>query len=93
MFYIPSLSSPHLIYKGMLNAVQLDPYFPDLSNPAMQSALALVHSRFSTNTFPTWARAQSLPLHLPQRRDQHAARQHQLDAGARGAVPLGTVPR
>jgi glutamate synthase domain-containing protein 2/glutamate synthase domain-containing protein 1/glutamate synthase domain-containing protein 3 len=57
MFYIPSLSCKTLIYKGMLNATQLDPYFPDLSNPAMQSALALVHSRFSTNTFPTWARA------------------------------------
>jgi glutamate synthase (NADPH) large chain len=57
MFYVPSLSCKTLIYKGMLNALQLDPYFPDLSNPAMQSALALVHSRFSTNTFPTWARA------------------------------------
>ncbi len=57
MFYIPSLSCKTLIYKGMLNAVQLDPYFPDLSNPAMKSALAVVHSRFSTNTFPTWARA------------------------------------
>jgi glutamate synthase (ferredoxin) len=57
VFYIPSLSCKTLIYKGMLNALQLDPYFPDLSNPAMQSALALVHSRFSTNTFPTWARA------------------------------------
>jgi glutamate synthase (ferredoxin) len=57
MFYIPSLSSNTLIYKGMLNAVQLDPYFPDLCNPAMESALALVHSRFSTNTFPTWARS------------------------------------
>jgi glutamate synthase (NADPH) large chain len=57
MFYIPSLSCKTLIYKGMLNALQLDPYFPDLSNPAMESALALVHSRFSTNTFPTWARA------------------------------------
>ena len=57
MFYIPSLSCKTLIYKGMLNSLQLDPYFPDLNNPAMQSALALVHSRFSTNTFPTWARA------------------------------------
>lgn len=57
MFYIPSFSSKTLIYKGMLNTAQLDPYFPDLSNPAMESALALVHSRFSTNTFPTWARA------------------------------------
>jgi len=57
MFYISSMSCKTLVYKGMLNAVQLDPYFPDLSNPAMQSALAVVHSRFSTNTFPTWARA------------------------------------
>ena len=46
-----------IIYKGMLNADQLAPYFPDLHDPAMESALALVHSRFSTNTFPTWARA------------------------------------
>src|SRR5439155_11505361 len=57
MFYVPSLSCRTLIYKGMLNAPQLDPYFPDLQDPEMKSALALVHSRFSTNTFPTWARA------------------------------------
>ena len=57
MFYVPSLSCKTLIYKGMLNAGQLDPYFPDLRDPEMTSALALVHSRFSTNTFPTWARA------------------------------------
>jgi glutamate synthase domain-containing protein 2/glutamate synthase domain-containing protein 1/glutamate synthase domain-containing protein 3 len=57
MFYIASLSCKTLIYKGMLNASQLDPYFPDLQDPEMKSALALVHSRFSTNTFPTWARA------------------------------------
>ncbi len=57
MFYIPSLSCRTLIYKGMLNAPQLRPYFPDLQDQAMETALALVHSRFSTNTFPTWARA------------------------------------
>jgi glutamate synthase (ferredoxin) len=57
MFYIPSLSARTLIYKGMLNADQLSVYYPDLVNPAMQSALAMVHSRFSTNTFPNWARA------------------------------------
>ncbi len=57
MFYLPSLSSRTLIYKGMLHAPQLSPYFHDLSDPDMDSALALVHSRFSTNTFPTWARA------------------------------------
>ena len=57
MFYIPSLSHKTLIYKGMLNAVQVEPYFPDLDNPAVETALALVHSRFSTNTFPNWARS------------------------------------
>jgi glutamate synthase (ferredoxin) len=57
MFYVPSLSARTLIYKGMLNAPQVQEYFPDLRDPAMESALALVHSRFSTNTFPTWARA------------------------------------
>lgn len=57
MFYVPSLSARTIIYKGMLNAPQVDAYFPDLRNPALESALALVHSRFSTNTFPSWARA------------------------------------
>jgi glutamate synthase (ferredoxin) len=57
MLYVPSLSYKTLIYKGMLNAVQVLPFFPDLRDPALQSALALVHSRFSTNTFPNWARA------------------------------------
>jgi glutamate synthase domain-containing protein 2/glutamate synthase domain-containing protein 1/glutamate synthase domain-containing protein 3 len=57
MFYIPSLSCKTLIYKGMLNAPQVDKFFPDLKDPALESALALVHSRFSTNTFPTWSRA------------------------------------
>ncbi len=57
MFYVPSLSYKTLIYKGMLNSPQLGPYFPDLLDEEFESALALVHSRFSTNTFPTWARA------------------------------------
>jgi glutamate synthase domain-containing protein 2/glutamate synthase domain-containing protein 1/glutamate synthase domain-containing protein 3 len=57
MFYICSLSCKTLIYKGMLNAPQLGPYFADLRDPEFVSALALVHSRFSTNTFPTWPRA------------------------------------
>jgi len=56
-FYVPSLSSRTLIYKGMLLTEQMDEYFADLKNPAMESALALVHSRFSTNTFPSWDRA------------------------------------
>jgi glutamate synthase (ferredoxin) len=56
-FYISSLSCRTLIYKGMLLTEQMDQYYPDLKNPAMESALALVHSRFSTNTFPSWDRA------------------------------------
>lgn len=53
-FYICSLSCRTLIYKGMLTPTQLDVFYPDLRDPAMESALALVHSRFSTNTFPSW---------------------------------------
>jgi glutamate synthase (ferredoxin) len=56
-WYLCSLSSRTLVYKGMLTTGQLDQYFLDLSNPAMETALALVHSRFSTNTFPSWDRA------------------------------------
>ena len=56
-FYLPSLSFKTVVYKGMLLTGQLGEYYPDLSHPAMESALALVHSRFSTNTFPSWNRA------------------------------------
>ena len=57
-FYIVSLSSRVIIYKGMLSSLQLRYYYPDLMNPRFTTAMALVHSRFSTNTFPTWALAQ-----------------------------------
>jgi glutamate synthase (ferredoxin) len=53
-FYVPSLSSRTMIYKGMLTASQIAPMFPDLADPDVESALALVHQRFSTNTFPSW---------------------------------------
>jgi glutamate synthase (NADPH) large chain len=53
-FYVVSLSSRTLIYKGMLTARQIRGMFPDLVDPSMESALALVHQRFSTNTFPSW---------------------------------------
>ena len=56
-WYIASLSQQTLVYKGMLLTQQLAEYFPDLSDPRMETALALVHSRFSTNTFPSWDRA------------------------------------
>jgi len=58
LFYIPSLSTKVLIYKGMLTSPQLGEYFLDLTDERMQSAIALVHSRFSTNTFPSWDLAQ-----------------------------------
>ncbi|MCI0749251.1 MAG: glutamate synthase subunit alpha, partial [Nevskiales bacterium] len=56
-WYVCSLSYKTLVYKGMLLTQQLDQYFPDLQNPGLETALALVHSRFSTNTFPSWDRA------------------------------------
>jgi glutamate synthase (NADPH) large chain len=56
-WYLPSLSYKTIVYKGMLLTEQLPQYFLDLQNPAMETALALVHSRFSTNTFPSWDRA------------------------------------
>ena len=56
-FYIPSLSARTLVYKGMLMPEQVAEFYPDLNDPDMTSALALVHSRFSTNTFPSWERA------------------------------------
>jgi glutamate synthase (NADPH) large chain len=64
-FYIVSLSANTLIYKGMLKADQIAPAFPDLTDPNMESALALVHQRFSTNTFPSW------PLAHPYRYIAH----------------------
>jgi glutamate synthase (NADPH/NADH) large chain len=56
-FYIPSLSSRTIVYKGMLNPDQMTQFYPDLLDDRVESALALVHSRFSTNTFPNWSRA------------------------------------
>jgi len=64
-FYIPSLSANTLIYKGMLSADQIETMFPDVTDPLVESALALVHQRFSTNTFPSW------PLAHPYRMIAH----------------------
>ena len=63
--YFPSLSSRTIVYKGMLTTPQLSAFFPDLTNPLIESALLLVHSRFSTNTFPSW------PLAHPYRYVAH----------------------
>ncbi len=65
LFYVASLSSNTIVYKGMLIADQMETMFPDLSDPAVESALALVHQRFSTNTFPSW------PLAHPYRYAAH----------------------
>jgi hypothetical protein len=63
--YFPSLSARTMVYKGMLTTGQLEPFFPDLSDERFVSELALVHSRFSTNTFPSW------PLAHPYRLIAH----------------------
>jgi glutamate synthase (NADPH/NADH) large chain len=63
--YFPSLSARTVVYKGMLTTGQLEPFFPDLSDERFASELALVHSRFSTNTFPSW------PLAHPYRLIAH----------------------
>ena len=60
MFYVCSLSSRILVYKGMLSTAQLPVYYPDLLAESFESHLAMVHSRFSTNTLPAWSRAQPL---------------------------------
>ena len=61
-FYVCSLSSKNIVYKGMLSSLQVRQYFLDLTNSYFTSGLALVHSRFSTNTFPTWSLAQPFRL-------------------------------
>ncbi len=61
-FYVVSLSTKQMVYKGMLTSLQLREYYPDLSNPNFTSGISLVHSRFSTNTFPTWDLAQPFRL-------------------------------
>ncbi|RRQ27677.1 glutamate synthase large subunit [Rhodococcus sp. Eu-32] len=63
--FFPSLSSRTIVYKGMLTTMQLPMFFPDLRNPLCKSAIAIVHSRFSTNTFPSW------PLAHPHRYVAH----------------------
>ncbi|MFN8127975.1 MAG: glutamate synthase large subunit [Candidatus Nanopelagicales bacterium] len=60
--YFPSLSTRTIVYKGMLTTAQLEPFFPDLSDPRTTSALGMVHSRFSTNTFPSWPLAHPFRL-------------------------------
>ena len=90
---IPSFSSRTIVYKGMLTSPQLLGYFPDLQDPRTKTALALVHSRFSHQHVPELGARAPVPDDRPQRRDQHAARQRQLDARARVAARLRAVRR
>ena len=92
-FYICSLSANTVVYKGLLVSYQISGFYLDLNDKALVSAFALVHSRFSTNTLGHWKLAHPLPLPGPQRRDQHPARQHQLDARPRVPVQLAPVRR
>jgi glutamate synthase (NADPH/NADH) large chain len=83
-FYIVSLSSRTIVYKGMFLAYQLGAYFADLRDERFTSSLALVHQRFSTNTFPVLEARPPLPDGRAQWRDQHPARQRQLDGRPAG---------
>jgi len=83
-YYPVSLSCRTVVYKGMFLADQLAKYYPDLSEPDFESALALVHQRFSTNTFPAWSLAHPYRMIAHNGENQHAARQRQLDGGAPG---------
>ena len=83
-FYVPSLSSQTLIYKGMLIAEQVEGTFPDLSRSGRRIGAGDGASALQHQHVPVLAAGAPVPLPRPQRRDQHAARQHQLDARARG---------
>lgn len=90
--YFPSLSSRTLVYKGMVTTLQLEPFYPDLSDERFQSTLALVHSRYSTNTFPSWPLAQPFRMiahngeinTIRANRNWMRARQSQLESAVLG---------
>lgn len=94
-FYVVSLSSRTIVYKGMLSSVQVREYFSDLTQPYLTSGIAVVHSRFSTNTFPTWSLAQPFRLlshngeinTIRGNRAWMEAREAVLDTPALGHVP------
>ncbi len=92
-FYVCSLSARTLVYKGMLTAGQLFPFYPDLADARFETHFALVHSRFSTNTFPSWARAQPLRM-LAHNGEINTLRgnRNALDARARAATSTAFGP-
>ena len=92
-FYVNALSANRIIYKGMLTAEQLRGYYPDLSDPDFQASFAMVHSRFSTNTFPILAAGAPVSLPRSQRGNQYAPRQSQLDACSLQLTAIRSVRR
>ncbi|MBC7590792.1 MAG: glutamate synthase large subunit [Salinibacterium sp.] len=92
--YFPSLSSRTLVYKGMVTTLQLEPFYPDLSDERFMSKLALVHSRYSTNTFPSWPLAQPFRMiahngeinTVQGNRNWMRARQSQLESDVLGDI-------
>ena len=92
-FYICSLSCRSVIYKGLFLAEQLSVFYPDLQDERFVSSFAVFHQRYSTNTWPSWPLAQPFRDARPQRRDQHAARQSELDEEPRDADGRAGVRR
>ncbi|WP_284985549.1 glutamate synthase large subunit [Arthrobacter sp. fls2-241-R2A-172] len=98
--YFPSLSSRTIVYKGMLTTAQLEPFYPDLSDKRFKTKLAIVHSRFSTNTFPSWPLAQPFRTiahngeinTVKGNRNWMRARQSQLASPLLGSVPEELYP-
>lgn len=87
--YVVSLSSRTVVYKGMFLVQDLRKFFPDLRDKNYESAIAMVHSRFSTNTNPSWQRAHPQPHDSTQRRDKHYQGQRRQDACPRGDHEVG----
>ena len=98
--YFPSLSSQTIVYKGMLTTAQLEPFYPDLSDERFTTRLGVVHSRFSTNTFPSWPLAQPFRTiahngeinTVKGNRNWMRARQGQLKHPMLGEVPEDLFP-
>ena len=89
--FVCSLSCRTIVYKALLTGPQLPEFFADLRHPAYQTAIAVFHQRYSTNTRPSWPLAQPFRLLGAQRGDQHAVGQSQRDAGTRAAAGLPAV--
>ena len=86
-FYMPSLSSKTVVYKGLFMAPQLPVFYTDLNNPDFRTAIAVFHQRYSTNTFPDLGAGTAVPHGVPQRRDQHAGGQPDVDGHSHGGRP------